>query len=821
MDFMSLMEPVAVLLLGEPNSRLSTPPRQVRFGTHGSMSVNYEDGTFYDHETKLGGGVLDLIAQKIGADHGGAMTWLRKQGLKGTFPASQLKSSPTEPAVAGAPPRIERTYEYVDEAGALLFQVVRLDPKGFRQRRPDGKGGWNWRLGPGEYMRQGPSKGWLKFDTTKFASWPAGKERVKFNDVRRVLYRLPSLLKAVAEGHIIFVTEGERDADNLHTLGFAATTSPGGAGKWLSEYNQALAAADVVIIPDNDRAGHDHAEQVAASLHAVAKRIRVLDIGKHWAECPAKGDISDWLQSGGTADKLKELLAALPDWKPDGNDDSQQKDDQRIAALAELNGIAYQKGRTQAAAELGIPVGALDKLVRQCRAQADEDAASLPHWKVEPSPDPVDGAALLADIKSVFCRYIVLPKGAADALALWTLHAWTADAGDVSPFLVLVSPTKRCGKTSVLIILQYLTPRSELASNISASALFRYIEETRPTLLIDEADSFVKNNEEMRGILNSGHTKVAAYVIRNVDVNGEYKARRFSTWAPKAIATIRALADTLEDRSILVQLQRKPRTASVARLRKRDSDDFRSLRSRAARWAADNFRKLTDPDPSIPDALNDRAADNWGPLLAIADLAGGVWPQSGREAACFLSGEEQHAESVNVALLVAIKELFDQTTATEIASAAIVAKLTADPESRWYEWKGPGRPLTQNNLARLLRPFGITSETVHPANAPHAKGYKRERFEAAWESYLPGQTATAPPFQTPEVCKSASADETDTTHTFSSVQEIGSHASKNSKLPHSHAGLHGCTDQPEAKGVSKDKRQELWDEYDEPDEVRI
>ena len=159
----------------------------------------------------------------------------------------------------------------------------------------------------------------------------------------------------------------------------------------------------------------------------------------------------------------------------------------------------------------------------------------------------------------MFRRYIVLPKGAGEALALWTLHAWTADAGDISPFLVLVSPTKRCGKTSVLIVLLYLTPRSELASNISASALFRYVEEVRPTLLIDEADSFVKDNEEMRGILNSGHTKAAAYVIRNVEVNGEHKPRRFSTWAPKAIATIRALADTLEDRAIVLQLQRKPK----------------------------------------------------------------------------------------------------------------------------------------------------------------------------------------------------------------------------------------------------------------------
>jgi hypothetical protein len=286
-----------------------------------------------------------------------------------------------------------------------------------------------------------------------------------------------------------------------------------------------------------------------------------------------------------------------------------------INNLSQLSEIAYQRRRKDAAKESGISVKVLDKLVKEQRVQAEEEEAALPHWKVEPWLTSVECAELLDDIKQVFSRYIVLPKGAGDALALWTLHTWTMDAGDISPFLVLVSPTKRCGKTSVLIVLLYLTPRSELASNITASALFRYVEETRPTLLIDEGDSFIKDNEEMRGILNSGHTKAAAHVIRNVEVNGEHKPRRFSTWAPKAIATIRSLADTLEDRAVVVQLQRKPKAAKVARLRKRDNDEFAMLRRKAARWAEDSFPRLIDPEPDIPEALNDRAADNWRPLL--------------------------------------------------------------------------------------------------------------------------------------------------------------------------------------------------------------
>ena len=162
--------------------------------------------------------------------------------------------------------------------------------------------------------------------------------------------------------------------------------------------------------------------------------------------------------------------------------------------------LEYDRQREDAAERLGVRVGTLDKAIWKQRASAENDDGALPHWKIEPSPEPVDGAKLLNNLRQVFRRYIVLPKGADVALPLWVLHAWTYDAGDISPFMVLVSPTKRCGKTNVLILLYYLTPRSELASNISAAALFRYIEEVRLTLLIDEADAFVKDNEELRGI---------------------------------------------------------------------------------------------------------------------------------------------------------------------------------------------------------------------------------------------------------------------------------------------------------------------------------
>jgi len=161
-----------------------------------------------------------------------------------------------------------------------------------------------------------------------------------------------------------------------------------------------------------------------------------------------------------------------------------------VEVLARKDHTEYDRVRGDAAEAIGIRVGTLDEKVEALRKklEKEDDQDALPHWNVEPWPEPVDGAALLDSIKRVFRRYIVLPKHADTALALWVLHAWTMDAGDISPFMVLVSPTKRCGKTSVLILLFFLTPKSELAANITASSLFRYIEAVRPTLLIDEAE---------------------------------------------------------------------------------------------------------------------------------------------------------------------------------------------------------------------------------------------------------------------------------------------------------------------------------------------
>jgi hypothetical protein len=257
------------------------------------------------------------------------------------------------------------------------------------------------------------------------------------------------------------------------------------------------------------------------------------------------------------------------------------------------------------------------------------------------------------------------------------------------------------------------------------------------------------------------------------------------------------LADTLEDRAVVVQLQRKAKTAKVARLRKRDCEEFAVLRQKAARWAEDNFSKLTDPEPKIPDVLNDRAADNWRPLLAIAELAGGEWPRRAREAACLLSGEGHEAPSKNVELLADIRRAFGDDNA--LRSVDLVAKLVADPERPWVEWQR-GKPLSPKQLGSLLAPFRITSETVRIAGLADAKGYQRSRFEELWEVYLAGQSTSADPSPPILPSKRPNADEADTSHTFPIRPEGVADASKKGDLSYGDEGLDGWTAKKLSKG---------------------
>jgi putative DNA primase/helicase len=312
--------------------------------------------------------------------------------------------------------------------------------------------------------------------------------------------------------------------------------------------------------------------------------------------------------------------------------------------LVKLDRAGYLVERKQVASRCKIPIKELDRLVDDALtlATAAERESLAPPWP-EPWPEPVEAGALLDGVHDFIKRFVILDKHALVAVVLWIAFAYCFEIAETSPRLRITSPEKRCGKSRLLDVLNLLCPRPLSASNISPSAIFRVIELERCTLLIDEADSFLRDNEDMRNLINSGHTPEFAFVIRSVlSVDKAWEPKRFSTWCPMVIAGIGKLADTIEDRSIKIAMLRKLRVDKVERLARRNKvarEEAKVLASKLARFAADSLEELGGAEPLIPDVLNDRAVNNWEHLLAVADLAGEDWPERARAAAVVLSGD--------------------------------------------------------------------------------------------------------------------------------------------------------------------------------------
>jgi putative DNA primase/helicase len=256
--------------------------------------------------------------------------------------------------------------------------------------------------------------------------------------------------------------------------------------------------------------------------------------------------------------------------------------------------------------------------------------------------------------------------------------------------------------------------------------------------LIDEADTFLRESDELRGVLNSGHNRAQAFVVRTV---GEaHEPRRFATWAPKAIALIGRLPATLESRALHIELQRLGDGEHVEPLRGDRLAHLEPLRRKGWRWASDNAARLSTTDPPMPPTLRGRTADNWRALIAIADVAGGDWPMKARRAAELLSAGRSE-RTAGVMLLEDIRRMFAERETDRLTSGEIVAALAEMDARPWPEWTR-GKPITARGVAKLLDPFKIRPTTIRLPSGTTPKGYTREGFADAFGRYLPDVSAT-------------------------------------------------------------------------------
>jgi hypothetical protein len=354
-------------------------------------------------------------------------------------------------------------------------------------------------------------------------------------------------------------------------------------------------------------------------------------------------------------------------------------------------------------------------------------------------PTPWEGQVELSDVLeelvATIKRYVALSDDAAVAVALWVAHAHAHNSVECSPLLAITSPEKRSGKTTLRRVVGAVVPRPLQTANVSPAALYRAIEKYRPSLLMDEGDAWLiprkgesESQAALRGIINAGHYRDDCYVLRCEGENRDVTP--FSVWCPKVVTLIGALPETVADRAIEARLKRRLPSEVVKRLDRKALASLQPLQRKLFAWSRGCNGSLHETDPEVP-PLDDRAADNWRPLLAIADLAGGEWPERARRAAIRLSEGRLDTETARILLLEDLREIFETCGKEAIETADILQALISLDERPWSTWSN-GKPLTTHALARLLAPFGAKPHKSHESRV-----YRVLDLADAWARYLP------------------------------------------------------------------------------------
>jgi hypothetical protein len=315
-DFAQHAVEVATHFWGDPNPRLSTTQRMV-WGANGSKKLEVEDGTWFDHEQHVGGGVLSLVMTEKQCDKAGAVRWLETNHFLEArpyhSPAELNRTRQEDPPPYGEPtgqssvssdkPQAEKEavehYDYVSRDGEPLYRVVR-----YHFRLPDG----SWLI---DHKTGNPKKTFAQCRRV-------GTDWVwNLDGIGHSIYRHNRVEQAIAEGQPVYLAEGEKDVHTLEGWGLTGTTNSGGAKNWTPELAKLFRDADVVVLVDNDDAGRERGEAVCRSLRGIARRVRMLDFAAHVPGFVAKGDVTDWRdQFGGDAQQLSDIAVRLPDWRP-------------------------------------------------------------------------------------------------------------------------------------------------------------------------------------------------------------------------------------------------------------------------------------------------------------------------------------------------------------------------------------------------------------------------------------------------------------------------------------------------------------------------
>lgn len=372
-----------------------------------------------------------------------------------------------------------------------------------------------------------------------------------------------------------------------------------------------------------------------------------------------------------------------------------------------------------------------------------------------------EGDAALRGVYDYLGRFVAYPSEAAHvAHLLWIAHAHKMDRWDSTPRIAFLSPEPASGKSRALEVTEPFVPRPVEAVNVTPAYLFRKVADPQgaPTILFDEIDTVfgprAKENEEIRGLLNAGHRRGA--VAGRCVVHGKLVlTEEIPAYCAVALAGLGALPDTILSRCVVVRMRRRSPHEKIEPYRRRiNGKEGEALRGRLAAWLKGAQLKLS----LLPAGIEDRDADIWEALLAIADAAGGKWPERARQAAKDLIAEShQSTPSLGIQLLADLKKVF--TACERLPTVELLQMLHEMEDAPWSDLHG--KPLDSRGLSYRLKAYGIAPGTVRIGEKT-PRGYKRADFLDAWTRYLP---SVAPESKTSETSTTTGAEGTITAET--------------------------------------------------------
>jgi Protein of unknown function (DUF3631) len=376
-------------------------------------------------------------------------------------------------------------------------------------------------------------------------------------------------------------------------------------------------------------------------------------------------------------------------------------------------------------------------------ADDTDNIAKLSEYRQERAQQ-VEAAPLAETLDRVHAflgRFVVYPSPEAHvAHVLWIAHTHCMRAWESTPRIAFLSPEPASGKTRALEVSELMVPNAVEAVNVSPAYLFRKVGDdgAKPTVLFDEIDAVfgpkAKDNEDVRALLNAGHRR-GAYVGRCVVHGKIVKTEEIEAFCAVALAGLGWLPDTLLTRSVIVRMRRRGPDERVSPFRRRACvREGNSLRDQLGAWSCGAVKEMTEARPEMPEGIEDRNADVWEALLAVADAAGANWPERARTAAVFLVAAAADREpSLGVRLLADLREVFGD--ADQLTTAELLGRLHGLPEAPWND-VNKGQPINDRGLAFRLRQYEVKSRTLTMPGGARAKGYLRADLKAVWGCYL-------------------------------------------------------------------------------------